>query len=138
VTDDAAVRVVGLRMSFGAVRVRVLGLNPAAQPARLREQAGMVLPECGFRRQARVAELIDLWRSYYPSPRPLGDLLDPTFGGLPVWLLRLVATFLVKALAEVLQNAYAVRPFPAWDLANLALWTAAGAVFAVWRFRWHS
>jgi hypothetical protein len=38
----------------------------------------------------------------------------------------------------VLQNAYAVRPFPAWNLANLGLWTAAGAVFAIWRFRWHA
>jgi len=55
--------------------VRVLGLDPAAQPARLRERAGMVLQECGFPRQARVAELIDLWRTYYPNPRPLGDLL---------------------------------------------------------------
>jgi len=56
--------------------VSVLGMNPAAQPARLRERAGMVLQECGFPRQARVAELIDLWRSYYPNPRPLGDLLE--------------------------------------------------------------
>jgi len=36
----------------------------------------MVLQECGFPRQARVAELIDLWRSYYPDPRPLGELLE--------------------------------------------------------------
>jgi ABC-2 type transport system ATP-binding protein len=56
--------------------VRVLGLDPAAQAARLRERAGMVLQECGFPRQARVAELIDLWRTYYPNPRPLGDLLE--------------------------------------------------------------
>jgi ABC-2 type transport system ATP-binding protein len=56
--------------------VSVLGMNPAAQPARLRERAGMVLQECGFPRQARVAELIDLWRSYYQNPRPLGDLLE--------------------------------------------------------------
>jgi ABC-2 type transport system ATP-binding protein len=56
--------------------VSVLGMSPAAQPARLRERAGMVLQECGFPRQARVAELIDLWRSYYPNPRPLGDLLE--------------------------------------------------------------
>jgi len=118
VTGDAAVHVVGLRMSFGATEVlhgidfdvrygevfcllgpngagktttleilegftaqtdghvSVLGMNPAAQPARLRERAGMVLQECGFPRQARVAELIDLWRSYYPNPRPLGDLLE--------------------------------------------------------------
>jgi len=117
-TDDAAVHVAGLRMSFGATEVlhgvdfdvrygevfcllgpngagktttleilegfrpptagevRVLGLNPAAQAARLRERAGMVLQECGFPRQARVAELIDQWRTYYPNPRPLADLLE--------------------------------------------------------------
>jgi ABC-2 type transport system ATP-binding protein len=56
--------------------VRVLGLDPATQAARLRERAGMVLQECGFPRQARVAELIDLWRTYYPNPRPLSDLLE--------------------------------------------------------------
>jgi len=56
--------------------VRVLGLDPAAQAGRLRERAGMVLQECGFPRQARVAELIDLWRTYYPNPRPLRDLLE--------------------------------------------------------------
>ena len=55
--------------------MRVLGLDPAAQPARLRERVGMVLQECGFPRQARVAELIDTWRTYYPNPRPLADLL---------------------------------------------------------------
>ncbi len=49
-----------------------------------------------------------------------------------------MAAFPVKSLAEVLENAYAIRPFPAWDLVNLALWTASGAAFATWRFRWHS
>ena len=65
----------GFRPPTGGT-VRVLGLNPVAQSARLRERAGMVLQECGFPRQARVAELIDTWRSYYPNPRPLGELLD--------------------------------------------------------------
>jgi len=55
--------------------VTVLGLDPAAQPARLRERIGIVLQECGFPRQARVAELIDSWRCYYPKPRALDDLL---------------------------------------------------------------
>jgi len=59
----------------------------------------------------------------------ISGVFDPTFSGLPDWLSRLVDMFPVKALAEVLQNAYAVRPFPAWNLANLGLWTAAGAVF---------
>ena len=65
----------GFRLPTGGT-VRVLGLDPAAQAARLRERAGMVLQECGFPRQARVAELINTWRSYYPNPRPLGELLD--------------------------------------------------------------
>jgi ABC-2 type transport system ATP-binding protein len=65
----------GFRPPTGGV-VRVLGLNPSAQPGRLRERAGMVLQECGFPRLARVAELIDVWRTYYPNPRPLGDLLE--------------------------------------------------------------
>jgi ABC-2 type transport system ATP-binding protein len=56
--------------------VRVLGLDPATEAARLRKRAGMVLQECGFPRQARVAELIETWCSYYPDPRPLGDLLE--------------------------------------------------------------
>ena len=65
----------GFRPPAGG-QVRVLGLDPVTQAARLRERAGMVLQECGFPRQARVAELVDLWRSYYPAPRPLGDLLE--------------------------------------------------------------
>ena len=65
----------GFRSPTGGT-VRVLGLDPATQGSRLRERAGMVLQECGFPRQARVAELIDTWRSYYPNPRPLDELLD--------------------------------------------------------------
>jgi ABC-2 type transport system ATP-binding protein len=64
----------GFRQRTGGT-VRVLGLDPAAQPSRLRERIGIVLQECGFPRQARVAELVDMWRSYYPAPRPLEDLL---------------------------------------------------------------
>jgi hypothetical protein len=68
----------------------------------------------------------------------ISGVFDPTFSGLPHWLSRLVAAFPVKSLAEILQNTYAVRPFPAWDLVDLGLWTAAGTAFALWRFRWHS
>ena len=64
----------GFRPPSGG-RVRVLGLDPVTQARQLRERAGMVLQECGFPRQARVAELVDLWRSYYPAPRPLAELL---------------------------------------------------------------
>ncbi len=64
----------GFRQRAGG-SVRVLGLDPADQQARLRERIGIVLQECGFPRQARVGELVDTWRGYYPAPRPLGELL---------------------------------------------------------------
>jgi ABC-2 type transport system ATP-binding protein len=51
-------------------------MDPQAQQCKLRERIGIVLQECGFPRQARVAELIDCWRSYYPRPRALEDLLQ--------------------------------------------------------------
>jgi hypothetical protein len=40
----------------------------------------------------------------------ISGVFDPTFSGLPAWLSHTVAAFPVKALAQVLQNAYAVRP----------------------------
>jgi ABC-2 type transport system ATP-binding protein len=64
----------GFRQRTGG-SVRVLGLDPAGQQARLRERIGIVLQECGFPRQARTGELIDIWRAYYPAPRPLAELL---------------------------------------------------------------
>lgn len=65
----------GFRQRTGGT-VAVLGMDPGSQSARLRERVGIVLQECGFPRQARVAELIDIWRDYYPSPRPLEELLS--------------------------------------------------------------
>src|SRR5271156_4715977 len=68
----------------------------------------------------------------------ISGVFDPTFSGLPGWLSRAVDAFPVRALTQLMQGAYTVRPFPAWDLANLALWTAIGASFVVWRFRWQT
>jgi ABC-2 type transport system ATP-binding protein len=64
----------GFRQRTGGSAL-VLGLDPADQPARLRARIGIVLQECGFPRQARVGELVDIWRTYYPHPRPLDELL---------------------------------------------------------------
>src|SRR5580700_2858046 len=64
----------GFRQRTGGA-VAVLGMDPRAQSARLRARIGIVLQECGFPRQARVAELIDSWRAYYRNPRDLEDLL---------------------------------------------------------------
>ncbi len=64
----------GFRQRAGGT-VSVLGMDPQAQSARLRERIGIVLQECGFPRQVRVAELIDSWRGYYRKPRDLAGLL---------------------------------------------------------------
>jgi ABC-2 type transport system permease protein len=68
----------------------------------------------------------------------ISGVFDPTFSGLPNWLSHVVAVFPVKPLAQVLQNAYAARPFSPWDVVSLCLWTAGAVGFAAWRFRWHS
>ena len=59
-----------------AGHVRVLGLDPSSQPRAIRERTGVVLQECGFPSHLRVGELLDSWRAYYPTPRPLDELLD--------------------------------------------------------------
>ena len=55
--------------------VRVLGFDPAAHARELRARTGVVLQDCGFPLHLRVRELIDEWRSFYPRPRPLEELL---------------------------------------------------------------
>ena len=109
--------------------MRVLGLNPVCF-------ASLGLAISSVITSAESAGPV-AYASFLPIAI-ISGVFDPTFSGLPDWLSHLVAAFPVQALAQVLQNAYAVRPFPAWDLANLGLWTAAGAGIAVWRFRWHS
>src|SRR5438477_9178425 len=59
-----------------AGHVRVLGFDPSTHPRALRERTGVVLQECGFPSHLRVGELLDSWRAYYPTPRPLDELLD--------------------------------------------------------------
>jgi ABC-2 type transport system ATP-binding protein len=56
--------------------VRVLGFDPGAHAPELRQRTGVVLQECGFPLHLRVAELLDAWRTYYESPRPLSELLE--------------------------------------------------------------
>jgi len=62
------------RASSGTVRV--LGYDPAGRSPELRERIGVVLQECGFPRHLRVSELLNAWRGYYASPRPLDELLE--------------------------------------------------------------
>ncbi|MCZ7423327.1 ABC transporter ATP-binding protein [Verrucosispora sp. WMMA2121] len=57
-------------------RVRVLGLDPRRDRARLRQVLGVQLQQAHLHHALRVAELVDLYRSFYPDPRPTGELLD--------------------------------------------------------------
>ena len=61
--------------SRSAGEVRVLGVDPDGQPVVLRQRVGIVLQECALPGELRVAELIDAYRSYYPHPLPLDQLL---------------------------------------------------------------
>jgi ABC-2 type transport system ATP-binding protein len=56
--------------------VRVLGFDPDGQPAGLRCRIGIVLQECALPGELRVRELIDAYRSYYPTPLPAERLLS--------------------------------------------------------------
>jgi ABC-2 type transport system ATP-binding protein len=56
--------------------VKVLGFDPGKRERALKERIGIVLQEVGVNRFLTVAEVIDQFRSYYPSPRPLDELLD--------------------------------------------------------------
>jgi ABC-2 type transport system permease protein len=67
----------------------------------------------------------------------ISGIFDPTLG-VPAWLSHAVSVLPVKALTQVLQDAYTPAPhsFPVWDLLILMAWAAAGSAIAAWRFRW--
>ena len=65
----------GFRERSGG-QVAVLGFDPAGRHPELRERVGVVLQECGFPLHLRVAEILETWRSFYPAPRPLSELLE--------------------------------------------------------------
>jgi ABC-2 type transport system ATP-binding protein len=56
--------------------VRVLGVDPATGGTALRAMIGIVLQSSGVEPYLTVAELIDQFRGYYPSPRPLGEIIS--------------------------------------------------------------
>ncbi|MDP8957316.1 MAG: ABC transporter ATP-binding protein [Actinomycetota bacterium] len=57
-------------------RVSVLGFDPARGERRLKEQIGIVLQATGVDPYLTVAETIELYRRYYPNPRPVDEVLD--------------------------------------------------------------
>lgn len=67
--------IAGLRAP-GRGRVRVLGLDPRRDRAKLRQVLGVQLQQAHLHGALRVSELLDLYRSFYPDPRPAAELLD--------------------------------------------------------------
>jgi ABC-2 type transport system ATP-binding protein len=57
-------------------RVRVLGLDPHRDRAALRQVLGVQLQKPDLHHALTVAELVELYRSFYPHPRTTGELLD--------------------------------------------------------------
>jgi len=56
--------------------VKVLGFDPGKRARGLKERIGIVLQETGVNRFLTVAEVIDQFRSYYPHPRPLDEVIE--------------------------------------------------------------
>jgi ABC-2 type transport system ATP-binding protein len=56
--------------------VRVLGYDPADSTPAFKERIGIVLQQAGVERFLTVEEVLELYRGYYPHPRPLRELLE--------------------------------------------------------------
>lgn len=56
--------------------VSVLGLDPRRGGRRLRERVGLVLQEAELPPLLSVSELLDMYRGYYPAPRPTAEILE--------------------------------------------------------------
>jgi ABC-2 type transport system ATP-binding protein len=65
----------GLRRADGG-RVTVLGLDPGRDAAELRPRIGAQLQEAALPDKLRVGEAVDVYASFYPSPRDAGELLE--------------------------------------------------------------
>ena len=56
--------------------VQVLGHDPGKGEAALKARIGIVLQTTGVELYLTVAETIELYRGYYPSPRPLDEIVE--------------------------------------------------------------
>src|SRR6202521_296399 len=56
--------------------VSVLGFDPATGNRKLKEQIGIVLQKTGIDPYLPVAETIDMFRGYYPAPRPRDEVIE--------------------------------------------------------------
>jgi ABC-2 type transport system ATP-binding protein len=56
--------------------VSVLGFDPAKGSRRLKQQIGIVLQSTGVDSYLTVAETVEMYRGFYPSPRPLDEVIE--------------------------------------------------------------
>jgi ABC-2 type transport system ATP-binding protein len=56
--------------------VSVLGFDPAGGDRRLKQQIGIVLQKTGIDPYLTVAETIEMFRGYYPAPRPRDEVIE--------------------------------------------------------------
>jgi ABC-2 type transport system ATP-binding protein len=59
-----------------AGQVTVLGFDPAKNERGLKEQLGIVLQTPGVDLYLTVAETVDMFRGYYPKPRPRDEVIE--------------------------------------------------------------
>ncbi len=59
-----------------AGEVSVLGHDPARNERALKERIGIVLQSTSVENYLTVEEVIDLFRGYYPHPRPLDEIIE--------------------------------------------------------------
>jgi ABC-2 type transport system ATP-binding protein len=65
----------GYRRRSGG-EAHVFGVDPATGGTKLRAKIGIVLQSSGVEPYLTVAELIEQFRGYYPSPRPLDEIIS--------------------------------------------------------------
>jgi ABC-2 type transport system ATP-binding protein len=65
----------GYRVRSGGA-VSVLGFDPARGERRMRERVGIVLQQCGVQQDLSIAELLEMYGSYYLHPRPIDEVLE--------------------------------------------------------------
>jgi ABC-2 type transport system ATP-binding protein len=59
-----------------AGNVTVLGIDPHGGGRKLRERVGLVLQEAAVPPMLSVNELVELYRGYYPAPRPAAEIIE--------------------------------------------------------------
>jgi len=56
--------------------VSVLGFDPARRERAMKARIGIVLQSTGVEQFLTVSEVIEMYRGYYPKPRPLDEIID--------------------------------------------------------------